>query len=84
MIMMKPGSQKGLLPKLIKGFLVVAVPIAFYGCGTVKGYERSYLNDEEMELSMRKCQEMEAYFQIIREGSSGADGGKTGGGCGCN
>jgi hypothetical protein len=82
--MIKSGSLKGLLPKLIKGFLVIMMPIAFSACASVKGYQRTYLNDEEMELSMRKCQEMEAYFQIIREGSSGANGGKTGGGCGCN
>jgi len=53
-------------------------------CASVKGYERAYLNDEEMKLSKRECQELEAYFQIIREGASGADSGKTGGGCGCN
>ncbi len=53
-------------------------------CATVKGYEREYVNDEDMKLSLRDCQKHEAYFQIIREGSSGASGGKTGGGCGCN
>ena len=57
---------------------------AISSCTTVKGYERVYLNDEEMELDIRKCAHHEAYFQVIREGASGANGGKTGGGCGCN
>ncbi|HQU60405.1 MAG TPA: DUF4266 domain-containing protein, partial [Saprospiraceae bacterium] len=26
----------------------------------------------------------ESYFQFYREGAAGANGGKTGGGCGCN
>jgi hypothetical protein len=43
-----------------------------------------HLNDAEMELSMRKGQKFENSFQLYREGSAGANGGKTGGGCGCN
>lgn len=53
-------------------------------CASVAPYERAYLNDEEMDLQKMSCAELEAYFQVIREGASGADGGKTGGGCGCN
>jgi hypothetical protein len=56
----------------------------FTSCATVPAYDRAYLNDEEMKLSQLNCAHFEAYFQIIREGASGADGGKTGGGCGCN
>jgi Domain of unknown function (DUF4266) len=43
-----------------------------------------YLNDSEMELGARKTQRFESSFQLYREGASGANGGKTGGGCGCN
>lgn len=43
-----------------------------------------YLNDSEMELSMRRGQKFENNFQLYREGAAGANGGKTGGGCGCN
>lgn len=82
--MVKSGILKISRHKAISPLLVVLAGCLLSACASVKGYERSYLNDEEMELSMRKCQELEAYFQIIREGSSGADGGKTGGGCGCN
>lgn len=53
-------------------------------CSPVKEYQKMYLNDAEMELSMRKAQKFENNFQLYREGASGANGGKTGGGCGCN
>jgi hypothetical protein len=53
-------------------------------CKTVKAYQKSRLNDSEMELSSRKVEKEDANFQSYREGSSGANGGKTGGGCGCN
>ena len=53
-------------------------------CTTVKEYQKSRINDAEMELSARKIQKTEQSFQTYREGASGANGGKTGGGCGCN
>jgi hypothetical protein len=37
-----------------------------------------------MSLSSRKIEKTELSFQSYREGASGANGGKTGGGCGCN
>ena len=53
-------------------------------CRSVKEYQKMYLNDSEMELSARKAEKFEMNFQSYREGASGANGGKTGGGCGCN
>lgn len=53
-------------------------------CATVKPYQKSKLNDSEMALSSRKVQKFEQSFQLYREGGSGANGGKSGGGCGCN
>ena len=58
--------------------------ITTMGCKPVKEYQKMYLNDSEMELSMRKGQKFENNFQLYREGSAGANGGKAGGGCGCN
>ena len=43
-----------------------------------------HLNDSEMELAARKAAKFETSFQLYREGASGANGGKNGGGCGCN
>ena len=53
-------------------------------CSTVKEYQKSRLNDGEMVLGNRKVEKTELSFQSYREGASGANAGKTGGGCGCN
>lgn len=53
-------------------------------CVSVKAYEKMYLNDEDMKLSSRKVEQGELSVQLYREGASGANGGKAGGGCGCN
>ena len=66
-------------------FAVVTVLVFLTGsCTTVKEYQKSRINDSEMELAARKIQKTELSFQTYREGASGANGGKTGGGCGCN
>ncbi|MET1260112.1 MAG: DUF4266 domain-containing protein [Flavobacteriaceae bacterium] len=53
-------------------------------CVAVREYDKVYLNDAEMKLSLKGMERFETTFQIYREGASGANGGKTGGGCGCN
>lgn len=53
-------------------------------CVSVKAYEKMYLNDADMVLSTRKVEVYQTSFQSYREGASGANGGKVGGGCGCN
>lgn len=53
-------------------------------CSNVKNYEKIKLKDAEMELGARNAEKFEQNFQLYREGSSGANGGKSGGGCGCN
>lgn len=62
----------------------VLIILAMYSCAPVKEYQKMYLNDSEMELAARKTQKFETSFQLYREGTSGANGGKNGGGCGCN
>ena len=57
---------------------------ALISCKPVKEYQKQYLNDSEMELSARNTQKFESNFHSYREAASGANGGKTGGGCGCN
>ncbi|RYY67523.1 MAG: DUF4266 domain-containing protein [Chitinophagaceae bacterium] len=64
--------------------LLVFTIIALHSCSTVKEYQKNKLNDAEMELGSRKTEKTELSFQSYREGASGANGGKTGGGCGCN
>jgi hypothetical protein len=58
--------------------------IILSSCATVKEYQMSRINDSEMGLSNRKVEQEELDFQLIKEGSSGANSGKSGGGCGCN
>ena len=53
-------------------------------CTAVKEFQKSRINDSEMELSSRKSEKFEQSFYLYREGASGANGGKSGGGCGCN
>ncbi|HMV08477.1 MAG TPA: DUF4266 domain-containing protein [Cyclobacteriaceae bacterium] len=64
--------------------LLAAVACAAISCSPVKEYQKMHLNDSEMELAIRKTQKFENSFQLYREGASGANGGKNGGGCGCN
>ena len=66
-------------------FFALLITITFmFSCQTVKPYQKNRINDSEMELSARKVQKFELNFQSYREGASGANGGKSGGGCGCN
>jgi hypothetical protein len=70
---------------LVKLMLVSSLPaFGLSSCMSVKAYQKNRLNDAEMELSARKSQKFEQSFQLYREGGSGANGGKSGGGCGCN
>jgi beta-lactam-binding protein with PASTA domain len=64
--------------------VVTAVGALITSCSTVKEYQKSRINDSEMTLANRKVEKGELNAQSYREGSSGANAGKTGGGCGCN
>jgi hypothetical protein len=68
--------------KIIMAFLLISLAVT--SCTTVKEYQKNKLNDGEMILSNRKIEKTELSFQSYREGASGANTGKTGGGCGCN
>ena len=72
------------MKKTIKTLIAVSGACAAAACSPVKEYEKAKLNDSEMVLSTRKVQKTEMSFQTYREGASGANGGKVGGGCGCN
>ncbi|HTE24745.1 DUF4266 domain-containing protein [Flavitalea sp.] len=66
---------------VIIGLITVFI---FASCTTVKEYQKNKLNDSEMSLGNRKAEKSELNFQSYREGASGANSGKSGGGCGCN
>jgi hypothetical protein len=63
---------------------ITCLIVLFSSCTSPKAYQKTYINDAEMQLSPRKAEKFEMNFQSYREGASGVNGGKTGGGCGCN
>lgn len=67
-----------------KLLLLLVLAVFCTSCVVVKEYEKVYINDDEMLLSAKGTERFETNFQIYREAASGANGGKTGGGCGCN
>ena len=68
-----------------KLIIVLIISLLFLSsCVSVQAYEKMYINDAEMQLSSKKIESLENSAQTYREASSGAAGGKTGGGCGCN
>lgn len=69
---------------LKKAGMVLIAGVILTSCVHLKEYQKSRINDSEMILGNRKVEKNELNFQSYREGSSGANGGKTGGGCGCN
>lgn len=73
------------MKKRLKYFaILIFTATAMSSCMTVKAYQKIYLNDSEMELAAKKIEMFETNYQTYREGASGANGGKVGGGCGCN
>lgn len=69
------------MKKLIVGFVII---IAMSSCTAVKEYQKVYINDPDMKLSATSLERFEVNFQVYREAAAGANGGKSGGGCGCN
>ncbi len=70
--------------KLKSTLLLLGIIMICSSCSSVKGYQKMYLNDPNMGLEANKLDFFETNFQTYREGASGANGGKVGGGCGCN
>ncbi|WP_297706363.1 DUF4266 domain-containing protein [uncultured Eudoraea sp.] len=64
--------------------LVACIPLALNSCVAVKGYEKVNINDPDMVLSEKLSDRNITIFHSYREAAVGANGGKTGGGCGCN
>jgi len=76
--------MKNQFQKIYLGIATIVLLSSIFSCKTVKEYEKNKLNDAEMALGNRPIEKTELNFQSYREGSSGANSGKVGGGCGCN
>jgi len=67
-----------------KAVVVLVAMVALQSCKSVKEYQKAKINDPDMKLAARTVERHETTFQVYREGAAGANGGKSGGGCGCN
>jgi len=67
-----------------KLFFAMLFVVSLSSCTVLKEYEKVNINDPDMALSDKKFKKFETNYQVYREGASGANGGKSGGGCGCN
>ena len=68
--------------KRIAKILILIIIIS--SCTTVPEYKKTFLNDDEMEIGLSDIENLSNNSKTYREGSQGANGGKSGGGCGCN
>lgn len=53
------------------------------GCATVEPWQREHLSLAPMQPDGSPCARFERNVEVYREGAVGANGGKSGGGCGC-
>ena len=67
-----------------KTVMLLMLTYFFSSCVVVKEYEKVNINDPDMTLSEKKLDRNLTTAQSYREAAVGANGGKTGGGCGCN
>lgn len=68
----------------MKKSLIIMSIVVLCSCTVVKEYEKVNINDPDMALTQKKIDRFETSFQVYREAAAGANGGKSGGGCGCN
>lgn len=68
-----------------KGILLLTLfTCLLSSCVVVKEYEKVNINDPDMALLEKKFDRNVTLMHSYREAAVGANGGKTGGGCGCN
>ncbi len=73
-----------MIQRFFKILSCIIFTITITSCVHLKEYQKNKLNDSEMALGNRKVERNELNFESYRESASGANAGKTGGGCGCN
>jgi len=70
-----------MIKRLLFGIFVIAISS---NCVVLKEYEKVNINDKDMVLGQAQIDRFQGNAQAYREAAAGANGGKTGGGCGCN
>ncbi len=70
--------------KSLLSFLFLTAFPVLPGCQAVKSYQKQFVNDDTMLQSAHPVEKLDNEATTYREGASGGEAGKTGGGCGCN
>jgi Domain of unknown function (DUF4266) len=70
--------------KTIYIIIIATMSTLFVACKPVLPYQAQFVNDNAMMQGAFDIEKAESEAINYREGASGGDGGKTGGGCGCN
>lgn len=66
-------------------FVLLLVAVFGVGCASgVQPWQKGNLALEPMQVGDDKCHRFERNIEAYREGAVGANGGKSGGGCGCS
>ena len=67
-----------------RALLLIGLLLFTGSCRTLQPYEKTYLNDTEMQFLDDGTYHFPQYMQSIREGMVPAASPKAGSGCGCN
>jgi hypothetical protein len=70
-----------MMKRILVGILLTSL---FSSCAVVKEYEKVNINDADMALLDKKFKRHLNAAHAYKEAAVGANGGETGGGCGCN
>ena len=69
---------------ILKGALsALIVALTASGCASVEPWQKGDLAVDPMQVEDDGCHRFERNIEVYREGAVGANGGKSGGGCGC-
>ncbi len=63
--------------------VVLLAALAAAGCTSVTPWQKGDLATQPMQVDDDSCHRFERNIEVYREGAVGANGGKSGGGCGC-
>lgn len=68
----------------MKLFVFITTITALSSCVSIPEYKKMYVNSDEMQIGETSIDAFSDIPKSYREGSQGGNGGKSGGGCGCN
>ncbi len=70
--------------RFLKLLVCLVLAFAATGCSTVQPWQKGDLALAPMAVDSDLCHRFERNTETYREGAVGANGGKSGGGCGCS